>query len=49
MKTLKETEKHQIPKRIFLFYVSTNSGMVSELVHPKLKKMGVFKSLIFMT
>ena len=48
MKRLKEKQKHHIPKRIFLFYVTTNSGMVSELVHPKLKKLGVFKSLILM-
>ena len=32
-----EKQRHHIPKRIFLFYVTANSGMVSEVVHSKLK------------
>ena len=38
MKRLKEKQRHHITKGIFLFHVTTYSGMVSELVHPKLKK-----------
>ena len=34
----KENQRHHIPKKFFPFYVTANSGMVSELVHPKLKK-----------
>ena len=45
MKRFKEKQKLHIPKIIFLFYVTTNSEMVPELVHPKLKKIGVFKSI----
>ena len=47
MKRLKEKQKLHIPKRIFLFYVTTNSEMVPELVYPKLKKIGVFKRITF--
>ena len=32
MKRLKEKQKLHIPKRIFLFYVTTNSEMVPELL-----------------
>ena len=45
MKRLKEKQKLHIPKRTFLFYVTTNSEMVPGPVHPKLKKIGVFKSI----
>ena len=45
MKRLKEKQKLHIQKKSFLFYVTTNSDMVPELVHPKLKKIGVFKSI----
>ena len=45
MKRLKEKQKLHIPKRIFLFYVTTNSEMVLELVHPKLKKLKCLRAL----
>ena len=44
MKRLKEKQKLHIQKKKNLFYITTNSEMVPELVHPKLKKIGVFKS-----
>ena len=52
MKRLKEKQKLHIPKRIFLFYVTTNSEMVPELAHPKLKKsecLRALKELRFLT
>ena len=45
MKRLKEKQKLHIQKKKFLFYITTNSEMVPEFVHPKLKKIGVFKSI----
>ena len=52
MKRLKEKQKLHIQKKSFLFYVTTNSEMVPELVHPKLKKsefLRALKELRFLT
>ena len=49
MKRLKEKQKLHIPKRISLFYVTTNTEMVPELVHPKSECLRALKELHFLT